>query len=108
MNPIQLTLISQQTSQGLVYQKLSIRIVSPDGVIEPVDLNELDLPQSIDWRKGVVIEGRAPIWLYGYLVHICHPALWVACYDPRLGAVVVATHTHEVSVGQVIPISLTM
>jgi CRISPR-associated protein Csx3 len=108
MSPIQFTLIPQQASEGLVYQQIKIQIVSPDGVIEPRNLNGLKLPQNIDWQQGIVIEGRAPIWLYGYLVHACHPALWIACYDPRLGAVVVATHTHEVSVGQVIPISLKM
>ncbi|HBY76877.1 MAG TPA: CRISPR-associated protein Csx3, partial [Cyanobacteria bacterium UBA11148] len=30
----------------------------------------------------------------------------VGCYDPRLGAVVVATHTHEVSVSQVLKLDL--
>ena len=51
---------------------------------------------------GVVLTGRAPIWLYGWLVHECHFTRWVACYDPRLGAVVVESHTPEVRVGQVI------
>ncbi len=108
MATIQLTLVSQQIAEGFLCQRLSVQITSPDGLIESADLMGLELPEGIDWRKGIVIEGRAPIWLYGYLVHACHPALWVACFDPRLGAVVVATHTHKVSVGQVIPIALAM
>ncbi|MGE5656975.1 MAG: CRISPR-associated protein Csx3 [Actinomycetota bacterium] len=32
----------------------------------------------------MVIEGKVPIWLYGYLVHECHPGIWAACYDTRL------------------------
>ena len=32
-----------------------------------------------------------------------YPTLWVACFDPRLGAVVVATHSSQMQVGQVIP-----
>jgi CRISPR-associated protein, Csx3 family len=49
-----------------------------------------------NFSQGIVIEGRGAIWLYGYLVHECHPAAWVGCYDPRLdGAVVVATHKHR-------------
>ena len=51
-----------------------------------------------------MISGRAPVWLYVYLAHECHPTAWVACFDPRLGAVVTFTHAHAVRVGQVIPL----
>lgn len=105
MTAIQLSLLPQQASEGVTYQHLKIRLTSADGLITPEALKGVQLPEAIDWRQGVVIEGRAPIWLYGYLVHLCHPALWVACYDSRLGAIVVATHTHEVTVGQVLPLS---
>lgn len=44
------------------------------------------------------------MWLYTYLVHECHPTVWVACFDPRLGAVVTTTHSKLVSIGQVIPL----
>ncbi|MEO0808608.1 MAG: CRISPR-associated ring nuclease Crn3/Csx3, partial [Cyanobacteria bacterium J06643_4] len=66
----------------------------------------LPLPAGIDPRKGVLISGRAPVWLYAYLVHECHPTLWVACFDPRLGAVVTSTHSTDVSVGSVIPLEM--
>mgnify|MGYP000670752323 CR=1 FL=1 len=111
--PIELTIL-HQTATGLSYQHLHIHITTPDGLIEPSDLKGLTLPDSMIWSLGVVIEGRAPIWLYGYLVHACHPALWVACFDPRLGdpvaqsggAVVVSTHTHTVEVGEVLSVTL--
>ena len=44
----------------------------------------MTLPTDLVWSIGVVIEGKAPIWLYSYLVHECHAAVWVACFDPRL------------------------
>jgi len=49
----------------------------------------------------VIIEGRAPIWRYGMALHKLHPspAAAIAFYDPRLGAVVVATHSHAVAGG---------
>lgn len=114
MLPIQLQLIADQTASGLTYQHLHIQIMTPDGLIEPPDLQGLDFPEDIIWSQGIVIEGKAPIWLYGYLIHACHPAAWVACFDPRLGdrsprsggAVVVAAHNREVSVGTVLPIHL--
>ena len=104
MPAIHLTLTSQKTATGLTYQQIQIQITTADGILEPADLRGIQLPEGIIWSQGIVVEGRAPIWLYSYLVHQCHPAAWVGCYDPRLGAVVVATHTHAVAIGQVLPI----
>lgn len=101
---IQLTLSHHETTRGLAYQLITIELVSCDRIIEPQDLATLRLPTGLDSRKGMVISGRAPMWLYAYLVHECHPTVWVACFDPRLGAVVTTTHSKLVSVGQVIPL----
>lgn len=114
MSPIQLQLLPHQTNSGLAYQHLHIHLASADGLIEPADLKDLILPEGIIWSQGVVIEGRAPIWLYGFLIHACHPSAWVACFDPRLGestptsggAVVVSTHSRVVAVGQVLVLDL--
>jgi CRISPR-associated protein Csx3 len=107
MTAIQLKVIPHQTLTGLPYQHLRIQITTADGNIVPEDLKGLNLPDTIQFNQGVVIEGKGPIWLYGYLVHQCHPASWVGCYDPRLlGAVVVASHTHAVMVSKVLPVEL--
>lgn len=106
MSKVQLEVIPHQTQSGLPYQHLRIRIENEDGIITPEDLKGLKLPVGIDFSQGIVLEGRGPIWLYAYLVHECHPAAWVGCYDPRLGAVVVATHTHEISISQVFKVDL--
>lgn len=107
MKPIELSLIPHKTTSGLAYQHVSIRIATSDGIIEPKDLVGLKLPENIDFSQGIVLEGKAPIWLYAYLVHESHAAGWVGCYDPRhKGAVVVETHTHSVSVGQVLELEL--
>ena len=102
--PVQLTLSNHETSKGLAYQLLTITLVSRDRIITPQNLEDLQLPVGLDPRKGVVISGRAPVWLYVYLAHECHPTVWVACFDPRLGAVVTFTHSHAVKVGQIIPL----
>ena len=54
------------------------------------------------------MEGRAPIWRYGMALHRLHgsPAAAVAFYDPRLGAVVVASHSQRWVVGQVVDVTL--
>lgn len=107
MNAIHLTIIPNTTESGIPYQHLHIQIADDvNNIIVPNDLKGLKLPKEIDYSKGVVIEGKAPIWLYGYLVHECHPFSWVGCYDPRLGAVVVATHTRDVNIAQVLKIDL--
>jgi CRISPR-associated protein Csx3 len=75
------------------YQVIDIEL-DGDGVCSPEDLPKIDIPESkIDYKKGVVLSGRAPIWVYGYLIHELHPAAWLATYDPRLGGfVVVESH----------------
>jgi len=104
MTAIQLHITPAHTPDGLAFQYLHIQISTPTGLIEATDLKDVTLPREINWRQGVVIDGKAPIWLYGYLVHECHPAAWVGCYDPRLGAVVVATHTPAIATGTVLDI----
>ena len=74
-----------------------------DGPISPEELKNLEVPK-VDFKKGVVISGRGPVWLYAFLVHEYHPARWVGTFDPRLGAVVVQSHTTEVQVGDVIEV----
>jgi CRISPR-associated protein Csx3 len=71
--------------------------------LEPSQLKGIQIPK-IDTTKGVVLSGRGPIWLYAYLTHELHATAWVACNDPRLGAVVIETHTKGVGVGSVFQI----
>ena len=74
----------------------------PIGPEEPLP----PLPQ-IPRGSVVVIGGRAPIWRYGRALHVLHgsPAGAVATYDPRLGAVVVASHNPAFQEGQVIDVT---
>lgn len=107
MPAIELNLIPHQSEEGLAYQHLRINLAGADGIITPEDLKELQLPKDIDPTKGIIIEGKGPIWLYAYLAHQCHATAWLGCYDPRLGgAVVVQTHTRAVSIGQVVKLKL--
>lgn len=103
---IRLTLLPSQMVQDLHYQQIEIELATRDRIIEPDDIAQLVLPDGIDTTIGVILSGRAPIWLYAYLVHELHPTAWVACYDPRLGAVVVATRSRQTKIGRVLPISL--
>lgn len=79
------------------------------GVDQPITPEE-PLPPLPAIPRGavVVIEGRAPVWRYGMAFHRLHgsAAAVVAVYDPKLGAVVVASHHPEYREGQVIDITL--
>ena len=81
------------------YVFYSIGVDRPIAPSEPLP----DLPQ-IPRGSIVVVEGRAPIWRYGLAFHKLHgsPAAAVAVYDPRLGAIVVASHTPDFKDGDVI------
>ncbi len=104
--PIQLQLEAMPPRDGLRCQKLVIHLNRSDRIVQPQDLTALSLPTDVDLTAGVILSGRAPIWLYAHLVHELHPTPWVACFDPRLnGAVVVATHSLQAKVGQVISLA---
>lgn len=74
-----------------------------DGPIVPEALRSIR-PPSVPAGKGVILSGRGPIWLYGYLIHHYHPATFIATYDPRIGAVVVESHTSKYRIGDIIKI----
>ena len=72
------------------------------GVEHPITPEEPLPPLPLIPRGSlVVIEGRAPIWRYAMAQHLLHgsPAAAIAVYDPRLGAVVVASHSPDYRVG---------
>lgn len=77
------------------------------GVSKPITPEE-PLPPLPQIPRGsvVVIEGRAPIWRYGMAFHKLHgsAAAAVAVYDPRLGAVIVASHHPDFSEGQILEV----
>jgi CRISPR-associated protein Csx3 len=89
--------------------KPSTSVLYPIGVSAPITPAE-PLPPLPEIPRGslVIVEGRAPIWRYGMALHLLHgsPAAAIAFYDPRLGAVVVASHSREWTVGDVIDITL--
>jgi len=88
------------TASPVIY---SLAVSSPITPTEPLP----PLP-VIPRGSLVIVEGRAPIWRYGMALHMLHgsPAAAVAFYDPRLGAVVVASHSREWKVGQVVDVTM--
>ena len=79
------------------------------GVTQPITPAE-PLPPLPDIPRGalVVIEGHAPIWRYGMAFHRLHgsPAGAIAVFDPRIGAVVVASHHPNWHESQVIDVNI--
>lgn len=74
------------------------------GIVTPED----PLPTMPEIEKGsvLVIGGRGPVWRYGMAFHRAHgsAAAAVAFYDPRLGAVVVASHTPGIQEGEILDV----
>jgi len=78
-----------------------------DGAVTPEIFSEVSKKLkelNIRYSGGIVISGRGPIWLYGYILHFFHPAKWLGVFDPRLGGVIVQSHTPEVKEGEIIKI----
>ena len=76
--------------------------IGVEGPITPKD----PLPALPDIPRGavLVIGGRGPIWRYGMAFHAVHgsPAAGIAVFDPRLGAVIVASHSTLYQEGEVL------
>ena len=61
------------------------------------------IPPKVNATKGVLLNGRGPIWLYCFLAHYYHPTAFIATYDPRLGgAVIVESHKQGFKIGDMI------
>ncbi len=77
------------------------------GVDAPIT-PDMPLPPMPAIPRGALlaIEGRAPIWRYGFAFHEAHgsPAAAIATYDPRLGLVVVASHSPAFRAGDVLDV----
>ncbi len=84
------TLVSFEIKRELVPEDLK-KIKPPDPVKENIS------------NSCIILSGRGPIWLYGFLIHFYHPSKAIAVFDPRLdGAVVVESHTFDYKVGDII------
>lgn len=68
--------------------------IGGDGTLLPEELRTVidQIGDTVDATKGVIVGGRGPVWLYGAILHHLHVTRWSATFDPRLGAVVVASH----------------
>jgi len=61
-------------------------------------------PPKVNAKKGVILSGRGPIWLYCYLVHFYHTTKFITTYDPRIGAVIVESHSPNYNVGETLKV----
>jgi CRISPR-associated protein Csx3 len=107
-------------AEDLNYQLLTITLLRPRDLfvaremsgnpsllhhIQPDELEQLRLPDELDFAKGIMLFGNAPTWLYGRLVALCREAAWVGCYNLRQGgAIVVASRVAFPGVGTVVPL----
>jgi len=70
--------------------------------IAPSDMIGLELPTNIDTRKGIVLNGKSPLWLTAYLVHQCHIFSFVCTNDTRLGYIVTQSHNPQILTGSIL------
>lgn len=79
--------------------------IGVDSPVSPAD----PLPPLPEIPRGalVALEGRAPIWRYGFAFHLLHgsAAGAIGTYDPKVGLVVVASHSPNYKEGDVLDIS---
>ncbi len=88
------------------YQTLGINLLTPQTLISVKEMLKLEFPSELNHQRGVILYGRAPMWLYSHLVEHCLDFPWVACYDIRSGgAIVVSSQVSKLEAGDVLPIN---
>jgi CRISPR-associated protein Csx3 len=86
------------------YQALAINLVEP--TIEVSEMQVLKIPDKLNFKRGVILWGIAPNWLYNYLINCFYDVPWIACFNIQLHtAVVVSSHIPQFQPGDVIPIN---
>lgn len=87
-------------TQNIVWYNIGV-----ENPVSPCD-SLPDLP-VIPRGALVCVTGRAPIWRYGIAFHLLHgsSAGAIATYDPRLGVVVVASHSVQYKEGDIFDVS---
>lgn len=61
-----------------------------------------EVKEAFNGPFTLVIRGAGPCWLYAMLTHAAHATNAVACFQPRLGYVVVTSHAGVLQAGQIL------
>lgn len=70
------------------FQILNIRLTG-NGLIDPPDLKQMNLPDGMDKNKGVIINGKSPVFLFSALVMMLAEFKWAATFYPQKGAIII-------------------
>ena len=99
--------VSARLVQSPDVQLLHVEIVG-DKFAEPRVLENLEKEElRVKGDKPLVLEGAMPVWLaVYYALRLVHKVKALLVYDPRLGAVVAATHSPEYKVGDVVKVDV--
>jgi CRISPR-associated protein Csx3 len=78
--------------------------------LEPEDLKKISPPDPIKNNfsdKTIILSGRGPIWLYGFLIHYYHPVKAISIFDPRYNAaIIIESHFKKYKIGDIIKTNL--
>ncbi len=78
--------------------------------LEPEDLKKISPPDPLKNNfsdKTIILSGRGPIWLYGFLIHYYHPVKAISIFDPRYNAaIIIESHFKKYKIGDIIKTDL--
>jgi CRISPR-associated protein Csx3 len=95
--------ICEIEKDGVMYK--IVRFDIPGGISSPEEFDEAfcGIEERLPGDLPVLLNGRGPVWAYGYMIHAAHATPAVATYDPRMkGYVVVTSHDKRFKRGQII------
>ncbi|MDZ4711303.1 MAG: CRISPR-associated protein Csx3 [bacterium] len=87
---LELSLINTQED----FQILNIRLTG-NGLIDPSDLKDLNLPNDMNKNTGVIINGKSPVFLFSALVIMLRDFKWIATFAPQKGGIVIFSNDNK-------------
>jgi CRISPR-associated protein Csx3 len=114
VTPPRLTIgtVAEQAVSFTLWEDSAATVLSAQLVNDYLDYAEthnLAFP-SVSTEKGIILNGKLPLWLVTALVHLYNTVVgvpWVACYSPQLErAVVVASRVTTYIPGDLVPLPL--
>lgn len=82
-----------------------IQFILPEQYLSYQDIADVVVP-NIPEDRGVLLDGKLPLWLWSALARTYANHAWVAIYQPQLaGAVVICSQSGAVPVGSVVPVT---
>lgn len=93
-------LLTSTVSVSVAHTRVQVQI--PDTYLDYEAIQGCAIP-AVPLDRGVILDGKLPLWLFTGLAQAYSAVPWLAVYQPQLGDVVVMSRQPGLQIGAVVP-----